>query len=140
MRLIGSPNNIRNLFPFALVATLILISAAEPRAQEVPKTDYANRVEVSVASSRKTTDPAPALKPETTDARISALEQLLLEQSQRLDRLQQTISEKQQTIPLLAARLNAGDDAPVVSGATAGNSSAAVAPQTTQTPTEIGRA
>jgi len=138
MRLIGSPNNIRALFLFALVATLILISAGELRAQEVPKTDYANRVEVSVDSSRKTTEPGPALKPETTDARISALEQLLLEQSQRLDRLQQTISEQQQTIHLLAARLNAGDSATVVGGATAGNSTA-VAPQTTQTPTADDR-
>ncbi len=99
------------------------------RAQEVAKRDYANRFEVAVDSPKKTAEPAPAVKPETTETKITALEQMLVEQSQRLDRLQQTIAEQQETIRLLAAKLNGGDASATATAQTS------VAPQTAKSPT-----
>ncbi len=125
MRLTFSPN----LLLFVLGFSLFAIGAVDVRAQDVAKRDYANRLEVAVDSLKKTTEPAPPVKPETTDAKISALEQMLVEQSQRLDRLQQTIAEQQETIRLLAAKLNGVD-----ASATA-TAQASVAPQTVKSPT-----
>lgn len=45
-------------------------------------------------------------KPETTEEKLNALEQMLERQGQRLDQLQQTIVEQQETIRLLASKLN----------------------------------
>src|SRR6266550_6802409 len=105
MRLKFSPNLLLSMLGFSLLA----IGAGDVRAQDIAKRDYANRLEVAVDSPKKTKEPAPEIKPETTETKIVALEQMLLEQSQRLDRLQQTIAEQQETIRLLAGRLNGGD-------------------------------
>ncbi len=125
MRLKFSPN----LLLAALAFSLLAISAVDVRAQEVAKRDYANRFEVAVDSPKKTAEPAPAVKPETTETKITALEQMLVEQSQRLDRLQQTIAEQQETIRLLAAKLNGGDASATATAQTS------VAPQTAKSPT-----
>ena len=125
MRLKFSPN----LLLAALTFSLLAISAVDVRAQEVAKGDYANRFEVAVDSPKKTAEPAPAVKPETTETKITALEQMLVEQSQRLDRLQQTIAEQQETIRLLAAKLNGGDASATATAQTS------VAPQTAKSPT-----
>jgi len=129
MRLKLSPVNKRR-FSISLVCfSLLAIGAVDARAQEVEKRDYAKRFEVAVDSSKKTAEPAAAVKPETTETKISALEQMLVEQSQRLDRLQQTSSEQQETIRLLAAKLNGAD-----ASATATVQTSA-APQTAKSPT-----
>jgi hypothetical protein len=125
MRLKFSPNLLLSVLAFSLFA----ISAVDVRAQEVAKRDYANRFEVAVDSPKKPAEPAPAVKPETTETKITALEQMLVEQSQRLDRLQQTIAEQQETIRLLAAKLNGGDASATATAQTS------VAPQTAKSPT-----
>jgi hypothetical protein len=120
-----SPTNRR--FPISLLSfSLLALTAVNVRAQEVAK---ANRFEVAADSSKKTTEPDPLVKAETTETKINALEQMLIEQSQRLDRLQQTIADQQETIRLLAVRLNGGD---VTATSTA---QASVPPQTAKTPT-----
>jgi len=129
MRLKLSPVNKRRFSTSLFCFSLLAIGAVDARAQEVEKRDYANRFEVAVDSSKKTAEPAAAVKPETTETKISALEQMLVEQSQRLDRLQQTISEQQETIRLLAARLNGGDASATATAQTS------VAPQTAKSPT-----
>src|SRR6266852_5253002 len=129
MRLKFSPNLLLSVLAFSLLA----ISAVDVGAQEVEKKDYANRFEVAVDSPKKTAEPAPAVKPETTETKITALEQMLVEQSQRLDRLQQTIAEQQETIRLLADKLNlTGTPATATAPAAA---TGAVVPQTAKSPT-----
>jgi hypothetical protein len=125
MRLTFSPNVLLVMLGFSLVA----IGAVDVRAQDVAKKDYANRLAVAVDSSKKTSEPASEKKPETTDEKINTLEQLLVEQSQRLDRLQQTIAEQQETIRLLADKLNA-TGAPATAPA-----QASVGTQTPKSPT-----
>ncbi len=125
MRLKFSPNLLLSVLAFSLLA----IGAINVRAQEVAKRELTNRFEVAVDSPKKTAEPAPAVKPETTETKINALEQMLVEQSQRLDRLQQTIAEQQETIRLLGAKLNGGD-APAT-----GSAQTSVAPQTAKSPT-----
>ncbi len=133
MRLTLSPSNkVRLLITFFCVS-LFAIGAVEARAQKVAKRHAANRFEVALNSSKKTTEAAPEIKPETADAKINTLEQMLLEQSQRLDRLQQTISEQQETIRLLAAKVNNGE-VPVLAATTA-TGQAGGSPQTVKTPT-----
>lgn len=129
MRLTFSPNNKIRLFISFVCFSLLAIGAVDVRAQEVAKKAYANRVEVAVESSKKTTEPTSLVKPETTETKINALEQMLLEQSQRLDRLQQTLVEQQETIRLLAAKLNGGEPSPPIMA------QASVAPQTNKSPT-----
>ena len=124
MRLKFSPNLLLSMLGFSLLA----IGSVDVRAQAIAKRDYANRLEVAVDSPKKTREPAPEIKPETTETKIVALEQMLLEQSQRLDRLQQTIAEQQETIRLLAAKLNGSD-------ASASATAQTTAPQTAKSPT-----
>jgi uncharacterized coiled-coil protein SlyX len=115
MRLTFRPNNnIRLLITFFCVS-VFAIGAVEARAQKVTRRHPANRFAAAVSPLKKTEEPVPAIKPEANDAKINSLEQMLIEQSQRLDRLQQTISEQQETIRLLAAKLdNAGTAATAV--------------------------
>jgi hypothetical protein len=114
-------------FPVSLLSfSLLALTAVNVRTQEVAKV---NRFEVVADSSKKTTEPASLIKAETTETKITALEQMLVEQSQRLDRLQQTIVEQQETIRLLATRLNGGDLAAT------STPQASVPPQTAKTPT-----
>jgi hypothetical protein len=133
MRLTFSPNyNIRLLISFFCIS-LFAIGAVEARAQKVARKHSANRFEVAINVRKKTTELAPEIKPETAEAKINTLEQMLVEQSQRLDRLQQTISEQQETIRLLAAKVNS-NEAPSSAAPTA-TGQAGVAPQAVKTPT-----
>jgi hypothetical protein len=75
----------------------------------------------AVREPTETKASTPDKKPETTEEKLSALEQMLLEQGQRLNQLQQTIAEQQETIRLLASKLNGPDrsnEAPGLAGAT----------------------
>ena len=128
MRLTFNANS-KRCFPVSLLCFSLLAVCATPIcAQDVTKRASTNRY-IAADTSKKTAEPAGEKKPETTDEKISTLEQMLLEQSQRLDRLQQTIAEQQETIRLLATKLNGGD-------LTATSiAQASVAPQTTKTPT-----
>jgi hypothetical protein len=112
------------------VLLVLLVSAGAIQAQAVA---HANSGEVHSTISetaKKSVAPAEAKKPETTDERIAALEQLLEQQNERLDRLQRTVSEQQETIRLLAGKL---DPQPATPANVALNTSGNATP--TQTPT-----
>lgn len=129
MRLKFNPNNQRRFLISFLCISLLALGAIDGHAQEVAKGDDTNRFEVPIDPLKKTPETAPKTKPETTDIRIEALEQMLADQSQRLDRLQLTIAEQQETIRLLAGKLNGGE-----ASATA-TAQVPVAPQTVKSPT-----
>ncbi len=128
MRMKINSNAKRHFLILLLSVFLFAIGVVEVRAQKVARKHAANRFEVATVSA-KTSEPVPVVKPETTDAKINTLEQMLVEQSQRLDRLQQTMAEQQETIRLLTAKLNSGE-VPATSTA-----QASVAPQTVKSPT-----
>jgi len=128
MRMKINSNAKRHFLILLLSVLLFAIGVVEVRAQKVARKHAANRFEVATVSA-KTSEPVPEVKPETTDAKINTLEQMLVEQSQRLDRLQQTMAEQQETIRLLTAKLNSGE-VPATSTA-----QASVAPQTVKSPT-----
>ena len=62
---------------------------------------------LAIAQPVKTTESSPLKKPETTEEKLSLLEVMLEKQNQRLDQMQQTISEQQEVIRLLVGKLNA---------------------------------
>jgi hypothetical protein len=119
---------IRLLITFSCVS-LLAIGAVETRAQKVTRRHPANRFAAAVNPLKKAEETAADIKPESSDAKIETLEQMLVEQSQRLDRLQETIAEQQEMIRLLAAKVNNSE------AATLAAAPAAVAPQTDKTPT-----
>ena len=119
----------RRLSAFALFAiSIFFLSAASIRAQVVAAAlkpgdgDGEDRGHSAVvrdsADAKEKGGAAPERKPETTEEKLSALEQMLLEQGQRLNQLQQTIAEQQETIRLLAGKLGAGERLTATSGAT----------------------
>ncbi len=108
----SSNNNRRALVIYVLGLSLFVIIANVVCAQINAQSVSADRHSIVVDSATKPSAPATAEKShETTETKINTLEQMLIEQSQRLDRLQQTIVEQQETIRLLAAKLNEGDAA-----------------------------
>lgn len=123
-----TPNNTRRSLISLLCVSLFAIAGLNVRAQEMDKKAYAGPVEIAAESSKKKTEPAPDTRAETTETKINTLEQMLIEQSQRLDRLQQTIADQQETIRLLATRLNGGVASPDASA----TATAPVEPQTTK--------
>jgi uncharacterized coiled-coil protein SlyX len=129
MRLKLNPNNKRRLLISWFCLSLFAIGAFDVRAQEMAKIDDANRFVDAIEPSKKTTESPLKAKPEATNAKIDALEQMLIEQSQRLDRLQQTITEQQETIRLLAAKLNSGEVSAIATA------QEPVPPQTVKSPT-----
>ncbi len=93
------------------------ISVVEIRAQAVAASAPADGPEVSISSSTKVTESPAPKKPVTVEEKLSALQQLLEQQSLRLNQLQQTVEQQQETIRLLASQLSpAASSAP---GATA---------------------
>ena len=52
-----------NLLLFVLGFLLFAIGAVDVRAQDVAKRNFANRFEVAIDPSKKTAEPAPAIKP-----------------------------------------------------------------------------
>lgn len=102
----------RRLSAVALFAvSLFIAGGTQVRAQAVAglNPDNDNRGHSVVRESPEEKGATPAKKPETTEEKLSALEQMLLEQGQRLNQLQQTIAEQQETIRLLASKLNGPD-------------------------------
>lgn len=115
----------RRLSAVALFAvSLFLVGGRQVRAQAVaglnPDNDNRGHSAVRESSEVKSATPekTPEKKPETTEEKLSALEQMLLEQGQRLNQLQQTIAEQQETIRLLASKLTAGEHSNAASGPT----------------------
>ena len=95
------------ILTFSLLAVLLVVfGAANVQAQALAPSSSGDGHGVLREPSGRT-DSASEKKPETTEEKLSALEQMLLEQSQRLNQLQKTIAEQQETIQLLAKKLNA---------------------------------
>lgn len=128
MRLTLKLNNYR-VRVFLLGCLLIVLGARATGAQTLAKADRVLCLTANTVSKPATDE--TATRPETTEARLNALEQLLVQQSQRLDQLQQTIVEQQETIRLLAAKLNA----PGASSSSSLAMQTEAPPQTAKTPT-----
>ena len=95
------------ILTFSLLAlSLLVLGAANVQAQALAPSSSGDGHSVPRESSGRT-DSASEKKPETTEEKLGALEQMLLEQGQRLNQLQKTIAEQQETIQLLANKLNA---------------------------------
>ncbi len=73
--------------------------------------DKALGLEPGAATSKKI-EPSAGEKSTSTDERLNALEQALEAQNAKLDQLQKTIAEQQQTIRLLAGKQNASEASP----------------------------
>jgi len=120
MLLMPAPQS-RRLSAFALFAvSIFFLSAASIRAQ-VAAALNPNDGDRGHSVGREPADTkgaAPEKKPETTEEKLNALEQMLLEQGRRLNQLQQTIAEQQETIRLLASKLTAGEHSSATSGPT----------------------
>ncbi len=112
-----------------LALTVLASSASDARAQSLARANAGERQIVVGEPSRKMSEsPAAVKKPETTEEKLGALEQMLEQQSQRLDQLQQTIAAQQETILLLAAKLNSASSP-------ASLTAVSMAPQPAQPPT-----
>lgn len=98
-----------------LAASLFVFGVNSARAQAVAPVNSADG-HAAVREPSKRIDPAPAKKLETTEEKLTALEQMLLEQGQRLNQLQQTIAEQQETIKLLASRVGGSERAATTAG------------------------
>jgi uncharacterized coiled-coil protein SlyX len=99
---------------------LLVIKAPDVSAQNVAQSDSGDRpVRGSELTKSTAESSAHEKKPETTEEKLNALEQMLERQGQRLNQLQQTIAEQQETIRLLASKLNPGETstAPLVADA-----------------------
>src|SRR5687768_14658497 len=93
-----------------LAAALLVITAHGVFAQSVARSSSGDVPTVAIESSKATPESSAGIKkPETTEEKLNALEQMLERQSRRLDQMQQTIAEQQETIRLLANRLNPGE-------------------------------
>jgi hypothetical protein len=87
-----------------LAVVLLVITAGGVFAQSVAHSTSEDVI--ANEPTKMTAESAVNKKPETTEEKLSALEQLLERQSRRLDQMQQTIAEQQETIRLLVGRLN----------------------------------
>lgn len=97
-----------------LGVSILFLSAAGVRAQVAAALNADGRPSAaheSVERAGAPPDKTPDKKPETTEEKLSALEQMLLEQGQRLNQMQQTIAEQQETIRLLASKLTSAERA-----------------------------
>ena len=111
------------LISFLLAVSFFVLGAAKGQAQNlVPSSSIDGHT--GVREPLRPTDPASGKKPETTEEKLSALEQMLLEQALRLNQLQQTIAEQQETIQKLANKLNVVDRPMEVSGSAGPTNSA----------------
>jgi len=86
--------------------SFLTISVVEIRAQAVAASAPADGPEVSISSTTKVTDSPTPKRPVTVEEKLSALQQLLEQQSLRLNQLQQTVEQQQETIRLLALQLS----------------------------------
>ena len=101
---------------FSFLALVLLgINGQGVFAQSLAGSGSSNQMTSAEASAEsaasepsKTTTGLPGVnkKPETTEEKLSALEQILERQGRQLDQMQKTIADQQETIRLLATRLN----------------------------------
>ena len=105
------PNTRRHTLIISVLAVVLLgINVHGVFAQSVAQSTSGDIPVVASEPSKTTTESSAGnKKPETTEEKLNALEQMLERQSQRLDQLQQTIVEQQETIRLLASKLNLGE-------------------------------
>src|SRR6267378_1439013 len=93
-----------------LAVVLLVINVHSVCAQSVAQSTSGDLPVIASEPSKPTIEsPAGNKKPETTEEKLNALEQMLERQTQRLDQLQQTIVAQQETIRLLASKLNPGE-------------------------------
>ena len=108
MLTIFSSQNSRSAFVISLLTVFVfLLSAAAVRAQgAAPSDERGFRREGGETVKKATGATSADKKPETTEEKLNALEQMLERQNERLDQLQQTIAEQQDTIRLLVGRMS----------------------------------
>ena len=124
------PNSTRISIISILAFSFFAMTTADVRAQSVAQTNAAERQVVIGESSRKTPEyPSVVKKTDTTEEKLSALENMLEQQNQRLNQLQETIAKQQETIRLLATKLSSGEASPAPMAG-----SAAIAAQAAQSP------
>jgi len=106
------PETRSNTLIFSFLALVLLgLNGQGVFAQNVARSASSDRMTSAEAAASEPSKTTAELavdnkKPETTEEKLSALEQILERQSRRLDQMQQTIADQQETIRLLAARLN----------------------------------
>jgi len=127
-----------------LALSVLALSAAGVRAQSVARPNFTGGhsfLRDTREPGKKTTETRPAenppvnKKPETTEEKLSALEQMLERQNERLDQLQQTIAEQQETLRLLAGKLSGQPVTAATPAATATTMADVVGPASPQAPT-----
>lgn len=106
-----SPHNGRPyLVGFMLVFSLLAMSAAGVKAQSLTQSNsgegHSLPREVSETAKKAPETVANVKKPATTEEKLDALAHLVEQQNERLNQLQQTISEQQETIRLLVGKAN----------------------------------
>lgn len=85
---------------------LLAISASVTQAQVITQSNSLDSHTSVRDAGVKPNGSAPEVKkPETTEEKLTALEQILEQQNRRLDLLQQTVSEQQETIRLLLGKV-----------------------------------
>lgn len=105
-------SNSRHAFLLSFVVALfglMPVAAGAQQADEAPIVSGS-----SARTIQSSTGKSPADKKPTTDEKLTALEQLLERQSQRLDELQRTVTEQQELIRLLAGKLSPVQTSPAV--------------------------
>src|SRR6266550_1026839 len=101
------PNTRRHALISSFPAVVLLMITAHGVFAQSRAQSTSGDVPIIASELSKTTAPSAGnKKPETTEEKLNALEQMLERQSQRLDQLQQTIAEQRETIRLLASKLN----------------------------------
>ncbi len=121
------------LWSIMLFTSLFSLTVAGVKAQSVAQSNSAEGHsllrEASETASRALDTEANVKKPATTEEKLDALAHLLEQQNERLNQMQQTISEQQETIRLLLGRANGQ---PELTAATM-NSTTAIAGETQNT-------
>ncbi|MEK6281485.1 MAG: putative porin [Acidobacteriota bacterium] len=120
----------RHVFLLSFVALALLglmpVAALSQQAEEESIASDATRRTAASSSDKSPGDKKPA----TTEEKLTALEQLLERQGQRLDELQRTVRDQQEIILMLAGKLNPVSTSPAVLAIRTDTE-----PQATQTPT-----
>jgi hypothetical protein len=101
-----------NFLISVIALTLLAMSASGVCAQSIASSNPGDGHGAANESSKKIDDSPGDKKAETVEEKLSALGQLVEQQSQRLNQLQQTIAEQQETIRLLAGKINRAEALP----------------------------
>ncbi len=100
-----------------LAVAVFVMSAPGVCAQSVAQSNSGEGPGGANETLKTTTEPSaddkkPETRAENVAEKLNALEQMLERQSRRLNQLQQTIAEQQETIRLLASKVNLGETSP----------------------------